>query len=844
MTPRDLHERASELFLKLRDLNAEERAAALAAAVGSDQALRSEVESLLSHDAEVTGADQGRERPGSSTLPHSTTAASLPGRIGPYTIIRRIGHGGSGYVLLAEQTEPVNRRVAIKIVPHAAVSPELAARFEFERRALERTDHPNIARILDAGRTPDGLPYLVMDYVEGVPLVEFCRTHNFGMRDCLLLMLDVADAVQHAHQRGVIHRDLKPANILVSEVSGHPTPRVLDFGIAKPIAGAFGADSPATSGLPMGTPAYMAPEQTGGQPIDTRADIYALGAVMYHVITGQHPIDTSGDMVEALRRVRNQVPPPASSVQRVSFDDASRAMWTDLDCILAKALEKDPARRYSTAAAFAEDLKRMLRAEPIEAHPPTMRYRASRFARRNRMLVASLSVVTLALVIGIVGLTAGLVEARRQRLEAANQGDAQREINRFLTDDLLAAASPEQQGTDVKAVDLLRRASKRIDERFQNRPLIAAAVHHVLGTAFTELGDFEDAQRHLDRAVALRRGAAGTDAPDTVHSEIAAATLLARLEKFPEAESALKQAVNRARLILGPDDPALYSALNDLGLTYEGLDKGKEAVALLQEALAGRIRLLGPKHPHVLITTSNLAQGYDRLGQTDKALQMSIEALRIADSLDEPPRMILIGLNNNIGATYQDLNRNQEAAPYLRRAAEMAGKWLGPENPDTLTLQGNLAGLETKLGDPLKGAELYEAVLKARIKIMGPDSIDTMVARYGYWDSMWHAKKFAEAVEGLTAMIPDIERALGAKHWLAIQTHALLAHALKGAGKFEESRVQAQFATDQFTALYGPEHARTRNIAELLAELKKRTAPDVRPVGTEPGHAEETKPAK
>src|SRR6185295_18261119 len=192
------------------------------------------------------------------------SAPDLPATIGPYRIVRRLGQGGSGVVLLAEQDEPVRRRVAIKLVPHAAVSPELAARFEFERRALERTEHPNIARILDAGRTGDGLPYLVMDYVEGVSITEHCRGAALSMRERIGVWLDVADAVQHAHQRGVIHRDLKPGNILVGHVNGRPTPRVLDFGIAKPTAGTRDAESPVTIGLPMGTPAYMAPEQTGG----------------------------------------------------------------------------------------------------------------------------------------------------------------------------------------------------------------------------------------------------------------------------------------------------------------------------------------------------------------------------------------------------------------------------------------------------------------------------------------------------------------------------------------------------------------------------------------------------
>lgn len=816
-----LHERASALFLEVRDLPVGERAAALGAA---DPAVRAEVLSLLEHDlegpAEGVGGGEGRGLEGA------------PAQIGPYRILGRLGRGGSGVVLLAQQDAPVRRRVAVKLVPHAAVSPEFAARFEFERRALERTEHPGIARVLDAGRTGDGLPYLVMEYVEGRSITAYCREAGAGLRERIALVALVADAVQHAHQRGVIHRDLKPANVLVSPpaaLGGAPLPRILDFGIAKPVADVFGGDSPPTSGLPLGTPAYMAPEQTGGRAVDTRADIYALGAMLYELSCGRPPVETAGDAVSVLQRIRDAVPSPASRVRAqhpelFGDDPLPRSMLVDLDCVLAKALEKDPSRRYETAAAFAQDLRRLLVAQPIEARPATVAYRAARFAQRNAVLVGALSVAAAAVVVGVVGLSVGLVEARRQEHEAVNQGEAQREINRFLTDDLLAASSADREGTSITALDLLHRASRRVGARLGDRPLVAAAIHHTLGSAYIELGAYDDAQRHVERAVALRAAAAGPDAPDTVRSEVLAASLLGSRQKIPEALEALGRVVERARRILGPGDPALYAALNDLGMVEASGNRAKEGAGHLEEAVAGRRRVLGPRDPQVLMTISNLAQVYDQLGDPERSTRLHLEALAIADSLDEPPRLTILGLCNNLGATYQDLNRDAEAAPYLRRAERMAAEVLGPENPDALTIRGNLAGLEVKLGDPARGAELYDGVAKAWTKVLGPDAQATLTARYGYWDALWRAKRHVEAAEGLTALLADASRALGPEHLLTTQTRVLLAHALFNAGRAREAMPYAKEGEEALRAMYGPEHVRTRNAAQLVGLIGARLA--------------------
>ena len=857
MSERDLHRRASAVFLEVRDLSRTERERRLLMLEVEDDQLHREVRSLLKHDHTISPREDAIVGgPGAPTLDRSSRPAhssivnrqssipDMPERIGPYRVIERIGRGGSGYVLLAEQDEPVRRRVAIKIVPHAALDPDFAARFEVERRALERTDHPNIARILDAGRTVDGLPYLVMDFIEGAPITEHCRSNGLGLRQRIELMLDVADAVQHAHQRGVIHRDLKPANILVSQQAQADglkpvcRPRVLDFGIAKPIPEMWGAsDSPPTAGVPLGTPAYMAPEQTGGSArslaIDTRTDVYALGAVLYELACGRPPNEiTDGDPLETLRRIRDSTPPPAASHVRqrsseFAGDNAARALLVDLDCVLAKALEKDPARRYATVAAFASDLRRLLAGEAIEARPPTFGYRAARFAQRNRVLVASMAIVLLATVLGVTGLVLGLVEARTQRLEALNQTDAQREINRFLTDDLLAAASPEEAGAGVgiTALDLLNRAGARVDERFPTRPTIAASIHHTLGVAYGALGEFDTASTHLKRALELRTAAIGPNAPDTLRTEIATASLLARRQQLNEAEKALVAAVARARLILGSGDPALYAALNDLGVVYSGQDRGEQAVATLQEALQGRMRVLGPQDPQVLVTMSNLADGYDRIGQPERMLEMELQALSLAEKLADPPRMMLLELNNNVGASYQDLNDNDKARPYLEKAASLALGFLGEEHPATLSIEANLAGLEAESGNTQKALDLLSNVIAIRTRLLGPDAHDTFTARYAYWNASWHGRRYDGAAEGYKSLLSDLVRALGDDHWLATQTRAALALALLDAGRAEEALPYAEKAVGQFTALYGPEHARTKNAARTMQSIRAGLAP-------------------
>lgn len=811
---RDLHERAALLFFELRELDPAAQESRLAAV--EDPALRHEVRSLLDHDL---------PDPADEILVESAAWDQHPATIGPYRILGRLGRGGGGYVLLGEQQTPVMRRVAIKVVPRAMIDAGLAARFEFERRALELTDHPNIARILDAGFTPDGLPYLVMDFVDGVPLTEFCTARRVRLERRLELMLDVADAVQHIHQRGVIHRDLKPANILVSDDQGRWSPRLVDFGIAKAADGARVPELSLTSGFPLGTPAYMAPEQTGLGEVDTRADVYGLGAVLYELIAGRTPITPADDVVEFLQRIRGEVPPPPSRLRAAhppGHDDRPpRGVLADLDRIAARALEKDPQRRYPTAAAFADDLRRVLRREPVEARPQSASYRLSRFAQRNRGLVAAVSAAALAVFVGIAGLVAGLVAARQQQREALRQSAALDEVNRFLSEDLLAAAGPERSSSDVTVVQLLDRASRRITGRLSGQPLAAAAVHHAIGAAYTQLTVFDEADRHLRTAVELRRRYAGPDHPDTLRSEIAAASLLGQRQQLDQADAELARLLPRARAVLPPDDPYLYTVLNDLGSVQDTLGRCADAIPLLEEALAGRRRTLGDQDTQVLVTMSNLAQAYGALGDSSRSITLLVEALQAAERSPEAPRMLVLGLSNNLGATYQDLGRYADAAPHLRRAADLAAQEFGAENASTLTIQANLAALEARVGDPARAVSIYEHIVHAQTSLLGPDAVDVLTARYGLYNSMLLAGRTSDALAGFSALLPDITRTLGEQHWLTAQLHIALANTLNQAGAPEDALGHAQRAVELLTRLEGVEPARLRSAQDLVRSLSQ-----------------------
>jgi serine/threonine protein kinase/WD40 repeat protein len=490
----------------------EERAAFLDQACGGDDALRRDVESLLSFQ---TDADEFLSRPAVEEAARTNTRPWEPDSwptIPGYTVQRVLGEGGMGVVYLAEQQTPLRRLVALKLIKPGMDTRQVVTRFETERQALALMDHPNIAAVFDAGSTSEGRPYFVMEYVDGVSITEYCDRGRLSTRDRLALFVQVCAAVQHAHQKGVIHRDLKPSNVLVTERDGHPLPKVIDFGTAKAVGATWnGTATQGGQGMVLGTLEYMSPEQAAlSADIDTATDVYSLGVLLYELLVGRLPFDTDelrAAGYDEIRRVIRESDPPKPSVRVERRSDksgaAARARQTDapgltrqlrgdLDWIALKALEKDRTRRYATVAAFATDIGRFLDDEPVEARPPSSTYRIRKFTRRHRLAVAAAAIIV-TILSGAVAANAGLYlywQAQGARREAAHQGQLAREqreqalvqanaaaeANELREEAVVAQASAESQRQNAMSAAATARAALKESNYLADVANLAAAA--------------------------------------------------------------------------------------------------------------------------------------------------------------------------------------------------------------------------------------------------------------------------------------------------------------------------------------------------------------------------------
>jgi non-specific serine/threonine protein kinase/serine/threonine-protein kinase len=558
--------------------------------------------------------------------------------IGRYHLLQKIGEGGMGEVWLAEQKEPVRRRVALKLIKAGMNSREVIARFESERQALAVMDHPAIARVLDADSTPEGAPYFVMEYVAGVPITTYCDQHRLTMRERLELFIQVCEGVQHAHQKAIIHRDLKPSNILVTEGSGKAAPKIIDFGVAKALTQKLTADTLFTRvGALVGTPEYMSPEQalSSGEDIDTRADVYSLGIILYELLVGGPPIDLKKIAFdEFLRRLRDEDPPkpstrirtqaPATSTElahrrQTESRALAKQMRGDLDSIALKVLEKDRSRRYGTPAELAADIGRYLNNEAVLAVPPSATYRARKFARRHRggLLVACAFAAVL---------IAATVVSFRQTLRANREAAVAQAVSDFLQHDLLGQASAANQsgpGTrpdpDLKVRAALDRAAARVAGKFDWQPETEAAIRETIGDAYLDLGLYPEARKQLEGALELNRKMLGPGSPKTLRSLHRLAYLAVRQGRFPEAESLYSQALETCRRVLGPKHRETLSAMSGLALIYQSESKFAQAEVLNRQALDIRRRLYGPEEPGTLVMINNLALNFLQEGKYPEA---------------------------------------------------------------------------------------------------------------------------------------------------------------------------------------------------------------------------------
>ncbi|MFO0835093.1 MAG: serine/threonine-protein kinase [Phycisphaerales bacterium] len=664
--------RSRELFARLVELSPDEQPAFLDRECAGDEAMRHELESLLSHhdtdpsflegsalaDAGLTSDDLGAESP-------SMAAGSTIGR---YTIIKAIGVGGMGVVYAARQDAP-DRVVALKLVRPGFVSSSMLRRLSREASTLGMLQHPGIAQVYDAGtdhRSGVAIPFVAMELVEGRPLDKFAREQALSVRARLELFARVCDAVAHAHQRGVIHRDLKPANILVTP-DAHP--KILDFGIARLADRAGQATLQSEAGQVLGTLAYMSPEQVSGDParLDIRADVYSLGVILYELLVGKPPLDVANSSVHAAIRVISEQEPCSIAVHDSSLKG-------DIETIAAKALEKDPARRYGTAGELADDIRRFLQDQPILARPPTRTYLVRKFVRRHRTLVGATTIIFLTLVGGIAATLWQASEARAKTKLVERELQTNDQINQFFLQIIMAASPHMALGREVSVREALDKAAEKIAPETIADPKIRAAIHGTIGRAYYNVGDYAKGELHLRRAVEVGSHAEPRWSQSNSYCIATLAQLLIETKRAKEAEAMVRGVLPESLAHLGP---------------------ANDAVLDLKHALANSLAIGTP--------------------EADELYRDLIAERRVDGAHQRDLAFVL----TNLGVSLCNQGKLDVGLPYLQESYEVRHTLFGDKHPDSLNSLFNLAIYLTKAGRTRESADRFEQVVEIATELYG-----------------------------------------------------------------------------------------------------------------------------
>jgi len=771
MTPQRLRQ-VEEIFSRVVDLPLARRPIALQEFCGRDSLLRAEVETLLQH-ADLPADFLASPALGTQFELSNQIEDDLEGRmIGPYQVIRRWASGGMGTVYFAARADGhFDQHVAIKVVKRGMDSDEILRRFTHERRTLATLSHPNIARLLDGGALPDGRPYLVMEYVKGIPIDRYCDEYQLNTTARLRLFCTVCDAVRFAHQKLVIHRYLKPGNVLVDE-SG--SPKLLDFGIAKVFAGTGSREVTVASERRF-TPEYASPEQVAGQPLTTATDVYSLGVILYELLTGRRPYHfTTRNAQEVERVVRDQDPLPpstavnsksqpstgtatnpeeASRVRNSTPDRLRRRLSGDIDTIVLKAMQKDATRRYASVDPFVADIERHLTGLPVLARPDTLRYRMNKFVRRNAIAV-TIGFVAMTTLVGGLGSAVWQARIARRERDAAYVARDQAEATSDFFQGMLAAADPANEGNDARVRTILDAAALRLDGDLKNQPLVQASIRSTVGRTYLSLGLMEQAEDHIRAAYEARTSLLEPGHHDIAESDFDMAQLLYAQGKFAEAEDLLNQSLTAHQRLRGAHNLDTARVWNDLGAVRraggrnaEAEDALRQALAI-REALAGREslevaetlnnlsgvlrakgdmlgaeklmtesheirrRLLRDEHPLVIQGIANLAVIASARGDLKRAESMLLHAVELDRKVFGNEHLSLAVDLTNLGRVLMLEKRFHEAEPLLRESFEIRRRRLGPADEKLLRTQAALGDCLFAQGQDSEAAPLMADALQ------------------------------------------------------------------------------------------------------------------------------------
>ncbi len=754
------------------DRGPQERSAFLDEACFLDRELRLEVESLLAAHAKAGALSEN---------PWTTTVADAwgePQSIGPYRLMHQLGVGGMGQVWLAEQAEPVRRRVALKLIKAGMYDRATIQRFQAERQSLAIMDHPAIAKVFDAGATPEGQPYLVMEFVDGLPITEYCDRKKLRIRERLQLFIEVCKGVQHAHQKAIIHRDLKPSNILVAEIDGKPVPRIIDFGLAKATGTALAEPTPCTQvGALLGTPGYMSPEQVSPelQDVDTRTDVYSLGVILYELLTGFLPFDTTKwnkQQLEELLRQLRETNPQRPSTRVGTNRDASRAraeargtetgqlvtlLRGDLDWITLKALETDRERRYGTPAALAADVERYIENRPVEARPASAAYRLRKYVSRHAVATAMVSGVAILLI--AFGVTQA-IELRRitQERDRANR------ITQFMTNMFEVSDPSEARGNSITAREILDKSSKEIETSLAQDPELKAQMLDVMGEVYEGLGLYPRAESLIKQSVNLRHDVLGPEHPATLSSAGRLAWATSEEGRFAEAEKMSRELIDIEKRVLGPNDRATLLAESNLAWTLESAGRSEEAEKLCQQTLERQRQVLGAEDLDTIESERRFAIIQEKRGGFAAAEKSYRSILDIRRRVLGPGHPLTLKASDDLGIVLVEEDRYGEAEQLLQQTFDTSSRLLGSDHPDTLITMGNLATVFENQGRYSESERLQREVLVRCRRTVGEEHPLTAVALYNIADVLYYQHRYAEAATVLREAVDIERRILGSKH--------------------------------------------------------------------------------
>lgn len=807
----------------------------------------------------------------------STQLEQFVDEIVGFSVVRLLGEGGGGSVLLAQQLVPIKRDVAIKVVKLGMDTKAVVRRFEAEQQALGLMDHPNIAKVFGAGVTRAGRPYFVMELVRGIRITDYCDQCRLSVPERLAVFAQVCHAIQHAHHKGIIHRDIKPSNVLVTLHDGVAVAKVIDFGIAKAIHGRLMEETLHTNAEHLvGTPAYISPEQliAGISDVDTRADVYSLGVLLYELLAGCTPLDEAelgGNGHEVMRqRLLTEEPlTPSKRISALRKDESDRvcqgrqtdvsrmvrSLRGDLDWIVMRCLAKERTRRYQSANELVQDIDRFILKLPVLARPPSIGYVVSRFVRRHKLAVAA-SLFSLCAV-----LTGAALASYHAILAVEAQGVAHQVVN-FLRDDLLSPASPElEPDRDIRMRTVLDRASAKVDTRFADQPLVEASVRRTLGHAYETLGDLEQASKHLKRSIVLReqlsdaddaslletksflldvlgqqskyesavalgtavleaqRQVVGPNHPDTLLTMVRLGRVYRLTAKYPDAEALHRQAYEAYRRQLGEDSQQTMEALHALAATQLYRGNYREAQLLLERVVVFSSSSLGSQHPDTMSARSNLAASYSYQGKFAEAEAIQRELLQISERILGAEHADTLVTLENLAYTYAEQG-NPEAALLLQlRALATSKRVRGAEHPHTLLTMGNLAASYEDMGRFNEAVELRNEAISIERRILGDRHPSTLLSMNNLAFDYRVLGRLPEAESLLlqaTQISPDV---LGSQHPDTLGYLRSLAAVYQAQGRFADAAGILSDVVPTTKRVLGTSHRDTLDSSRELASV-------------------------